>query len=116
MIKKIIILSILAMFHCSGAFSQPDCINERANEIMLNGDDWSGLIANLRSRHRVNHKFTIVHIGDSHIQPGVVSDEVRRALQERYGNGGRGLLSPLALASTNQPGDYTLRSSSSISH
>ena len=113
--QKIIILSILAMFYCSGAFSQPDCINEGANEIMLNGDDWSGLIANLRSRHRANHKFTIVHIGDSHIQPGVVSDEVRRALQERYGNGGRGLLSPLALASTNQPGDYTLRSSSSIS-
>lgn len=99
---------------CLASSAQHEFINQQANEIMLNGDDWTALVANMRSRHRTNHKFTIVHIGDSHIQPGIVSDELRRLLQLHYGNGGRGLLSPLMLASTNQPHDYTLRSSASI--
>ncbi|MBP5687389.1 MAG: hypothetical protein J6X22_01955 [Muribaculaceae bacterium] len=97
------------------AVAQPVGINAWANHIVLNGDNWDDLIAYLNNQHRHNYKFTIVHIGDSHVQPGIISDEVRKTLQERYGNGGRGLISPLALAGTNEPSDYLLKSSSSIS-
>ncbi len=97
------------------AMSQPVVINHDANRITLNGDDWTSLISYLNNPRRHNYKFTIVHIGDSHVQPGIISDEVRRTLQERYGNGGRGLICPLALAGTNEPSDYVLKSSASIS-
>ena len=93
--------------------AQPSGINESANRILLNGDDWSGVIEKIGNLSE-GVKFNIVHIGDSHVQPGIISDEVRRTLQERFGNGGRGLISPLALAGTNEPTDYFLRSSSSI--
>ena len=97
------------------SLAQPTGINRAANHIVLNGDNWDDLIGNLNNPYRANHKFTIVHIGDSHVQPGIISDEVRRVLQQRYGNGGRGLICPLALAGTNEPTDYLLKSSSSIS-
>lgn len=97
------------------ALAQPSGINSWANHIVLNGDNWDDIIRYINNQRRHNYKFTIVHIGDSHVQPGIISDEVRRALQERYGNGGRGLICPLALAGTNEPNDYLLKSSSSIS-
>ena len=94
--------------------AQPSGINESANRILLNGDNWSGVIemvANLSD----GAKFNIVHIGDSHVQPGIISDEVRKALQAKYGNGGRGLICPLGLAKTNPPSDFEMKSTSSIS-
>lgn len=105
-------MAFVAIGVCAQA--QPSGINHAANRIVLNGDDWSNLISNINDNHRSNRKFTIVHIGDSHVQPGIISDEVRRALQEQYGNGGRGLISPLALAGTNEPSDYLLKSSSHV--
>ena len=105
----------MALLTSAMAMAQPAGINSWANHIVLNGDNWDDIIAYLNNPRRHNYKFTIVHIGDSHIQPGIVSDEVRRTLQERFGNGGRGLISPLALAGTNEPNDYLLKSSSSIS-
>ena len=105
----------MALLTGAMAMAQPAGINSWANHIVLNGDNWDDIIAHLNNPRRHNYKFTIVHIGDSHIQPGIVSDEVRRTLQERFGNGGRGLISPLALAGTNEPNDYLLKSSSSIS-
>ena len=50
----------------------------------------------------------VLHIGDSHIQAEMVTNELRRLLQERYGNAGRGLVAPLRLAGTNQSHDYTM--------
>lgn len=43
----------------------------------------------------------IVHIGDSHIQADVFSGVLRRKLQEKYGNSGRGFVFPHRLAKTN---------------
>lgn len=108
------ILFALALLSGALAAAQPVGINSWANHIVLNGDNWDDIIAFLNNHHRHHYKFTIVHIGDSHVQPGIISDEVRRALQERYGNGGRGLISPLALAGTNEPSDYLLKSSAPI--
>lgn len=97
------------------AMAQPAGINSWANHIVLNGDNWDDIIRYINNQRRHNYKFTIVHIGDSHVQPGIISDEVRRTLQQKFGNGGRGLICPLALAGTNEPNDYLLKSSSSIS-
>ena len=56
---------------------------------------------------------SILHIGDSHIQADFLTREVRKNLQWRFGNAGRGLVFPLRVASTNEPNDF--RSSSNVS-
>src|SRR5690606_5131199 len=68
-------------------------------------------------RHRVN----IVQIGDSHIQPDIISREVRAGLQDFFGDAGRGLVFPYQVARTNGPLDITSSTStrwlpSKISH
>ncbi len=108
-------LLAFALFTGVIAAAQPLGISSWANHIVLNGDNWDNIIRYINNQRRHNYKFTIVHIGDSHVQPGIISDEVRRTLQERFGNGGRGLICPLALAGTNEPSDYLLKSSSSVS-
>ena len=55
-------------------------------------------------------KVHILHIGDSHVQPDNFTGEVRRQLQRVYGNGGRGLVFPYALAQTNGPKDFSVSS------
>ena len=50
-------------------------------------------------------QINIVHIGDSHIQAGLLTGEVRNALQQIFGNAGRGLVFPYQLAKSNAPDD-----------
>lgn len=52
----------------------------------------------------------ILHIGDSHLQPDILSGTLRTHLQAHFGNAGRGLVVPLRLAQTNQPVDYAITS------
>lgn len=52
----------------------------------------------------------VLHIGDSHLQPDILSGTLRTHLQTLFGNAGRGLVVPLRLAKTNQPADYTISS------
>ncbi len=59
------------------------------------------------------NQVSILHIGDSHIQADFLTREVRKNLQLRFGNAGRGLVFPLRVAGTNEPADY--RSSSNVS-
>lgn len=54
-----------------------------------------------------NQKINIVHIGDSHIQGDLMTNEIRKNLQQKFGNGGRGLVFPYQLAQTN--GSYNER-------
>jgi lysophospholipase L1-like esterase len=49
---------------------------------------------------------TILHIGDSHLQPNNLSGITRYQLQKKLGNGGRGLIFPYSLAKTNGPKDF----------
>jgi len=51
-------------------------------------------------------RVSIVHIGDSHLQADIFSGRVRQELQRTYGNAGRGLIFPYAVAGTNEPGSY----------
>jgi len=57
-------------------------------------------------RHN-NQKINIVHIGDSHIQGDLMTNEIRKNLQRKFGNAGRGLVFPYQLAKTN--GSYNER-------
>lgn len=59
-----------------------------------------------------NHKISIVHIGDSHLQADFFSGEVRKLLQQQYGNAGRGLMFPFKLANTNGTGNFRSSSTS----
>lgn len=51
---------------------------------------------------------SLLHIGDSHIQAGFLTNEIRKTLQQRFGNAGRGLIVPYKLARTNEPRDYRI--------
>ena len=83
-----------------------------ANAIQLNGADWQALKdAFCRTDSSV---VRILHIGDSHIQAEGSTSRTRSHLQDRYGSAGRGLVSPLRLAGTNAPADYSVKSASAF--
>lgn len=86
-------------------------LNLKADTLIMNGADWSGMSARLMSSEVTGRPFVIVHIGDSHLQPDISSGRVRRHLQELYGSAGRGLVIPYRLAGTNQPDDYKITAS-----
>ena len=54
-----------------------------------------------------NQKINIVHIGDSHIQGDLMTNKIRKILQQQFGNAGRGFVFPYQLAKTN--GSYNER-------
>lgn len=58
-------------------------------------------------------KVSILHIGDSHIQPDNFSGFIRQKMQTKYGNGGRGLVFPYFTANTFGPEDFIATSTSS---
>lgn len=92
----------------------PSHIHLKKNRITYNGADWSGLRKKLSKAG--SHPVSIVHIGDSHIQPDYATAEIRDNLQYDYGNAGRGLITPLKMSGTNQPHDYTFSSSQGWTH
>jgi LysM repeat protein/lysophospholipase L1-like esterase len=49
---------------------------------------------------------TIVHFGDSHVQPDIYTGELRKILQQEKGLGGRGMIFPYSIASTYSTLDY----------
>ena len=51
-------------------------------------------------------RVSVVHIGDSHLQADEFSGRVRQELQRTYGNAGRGLVFPYAVARTNGSPTY----------
>lgn len=91
----------------------PSYVNTDANVIEMNNGDWSALKQRFASRLVGDTAvIRVLHIGDSHIQAEFVTNRLRELLQQRYGNAGRGLISPLRLAGTNQPNDYDVTSPS----
>ena len=65
---------------------------------------------------------TIVHFGDSHVQPDIYTGELRKILQFEKGMGGRGMIFPYSIAKTYSTLDYasyhtgTWRASKSIEY
>lgn len=52
----------------------------------------------------------ILHIGDSHIQGGYLTQQIRVNLQQEFGNGGRGFIVAAKVAGTNEPYSYATNS------
>lgn len=78
------------------------------NKIDLNGDDWSQLADKFAAARRGEGKFTVVYLGDSHIQADFGGSVLRDRLTQASRNAGRGLIIPFRLAGTNQPNDYSI--------
>ncbi|MFA7615850.1 MAG: GDSL-type esterase/lipase family protein [Weeksellaceae bacterium] len=56
----------------------------------------------IKSNQQQNDRvITIVHIGDSHLQAGILPEEIRNRLQQEFGNSGYGFTFPYLLAKTN---------------
>lgn len=51
-----------------------------------------------------------MHLGDSHVQAGFLTEAVRIPMQMKWGNAGRGLITPLKITQTNEPFDYRFAS------
>ncbi|HOZ81352.1 MAG TPA: GDSL-type esterase/lipase family protein [Bacteroidia bacterium] len=81
-------------------FLKPDAIDIEQKEALKN------FYSKLLQSRADGKKVSIVHIGDSHLQAGYFSGMVRRGLQQRYGNAGRGIVFPYKLARSNGPHDY----------
>lgn len=87
----------------------PSYVNEEANRIEMNGDDWTELAKVFADAK--NRTVSVVHIGDSHLQADVATGVVRKHLTEYFGSSnGRGLVVPFRLAGTNEPYDYSFTS------
>lgn len=113
---KLSLLLLLMLFAKVVVAQEIDFINESANRIIFNGDDWSDLRTSLKNpKSWYGGKWQVVQVGDSHIQPDIMTSQVRWKLQEKWGNGGRGLIAALNLARTNEPSDYYLKSSEKVS-
>lgn len=98
----------------------PMFVNYASNRIELpptcDLSAWGALARAVTDARKDGEKIDIVHIGDSHIQAEMVTERVREILQEKYGNAGRGLISPFKLAGTNQPVDYDISAALDIEH
>lgn len=86
----------------------PAFIDQKANQISLNGADWSGIRKAVGS-YKIT-PISVVNIGDSHIQANLGTGVTRDLLQYKFGNAGRGIIAPLKMSGTNQPYDYTFSS------
>ena len=51
-------------------------------------------------------RLRIIHLGDSHVQPGISTGRLRSELQQRLGDGGYGLMFPYTIANARDPVDY----------
>lgn len=116
----IIILSLAST--CAYAEEQTtiSCINISADTIIFNNADWSPLFDRLQmlcdSVSTEREVVSIVHLGDSHIQAGHFTEALRVPAQQKWGNAGRGLITPLKLTKTNEPRDYSITSPDKWSH
>jgi len=59
-------------------------------------------------------KINIIHIGDSHILGNFLTEEVRKRLQNAFGDAGRGMIFPYKLAGSNGPRDYLVENNSGV--
>lgn len=69
----------------------------------------SSAIRNLAEKWNNDKNFVVVHFGDSHVQPDIITSEFRKYIQSKKGNGGRGMVFPYAAARTYSGYDYYTR-------
>ncbi len=82
------------------------------NKVRLNGDDWTALGSKYRAALAGDSLFTVVYIGNSHVQADFNGSMLRNRLAQGH-LAGRGIIIPFRLAGTNEPADYTFRTANS---
>lgn len=71
---------------------------------ITNSKSLKPFIQKLKENQSVSH---ILFLGDSHIQADWLTSYLREKFQNKYGNAGRGIVFPYALANSNGPEDFT---------
>lgn len=78
-------------------------------ENRINGDT-SSLTEFFNKLYRIENgsheQAVVVHIGDSHVQPGIFTQPLREWMQSTFGNAGHGMMFPYRLAKSNGPPGY----------
>lgn len=74
---------------------------------ITNAESLSPFVEKLKNNQSVTN---ILFLGDSHIQADWITSYLRQKFQEKYGNAGRGLVFPYAIANSNGPDDFTATS------
>lgn len=125
MIKKHIIRSLIIVLCVNNVLlsqsdsiqtyfsSYPTCYSDSNNQIQhteFMNTFWGKLAC--RKKDSIN-VIRILQIGDSHLQADFISHTIRMELQKIFGNAGRGLVSPLKIAKTNEPLSYRFTSNCS---
>lgn len=75
-----------------------DIVNDKALHSLFD------LLLKLKSGE--TNRVSILHIGDSHIQPDFITSIMRTNLQKAFGNAGRGLIVPIKVANSNEAFNY----------
>lgn len=92
----------------SSDYSTYTFIDHQENKIEMNGDDWSALKQKFAAAIAGDTLFSVVYLGDSHIQADFGGDVVRNRLWSVSPAAGRGIVIPFKSAGTNNPLDYTI--------
>lgn len=90
-------------------YSQYPKLNLSANAIELNGADWTELRRRFANVCNSDSLFSVVYLGDSHIQADFGGSVVRSRLADVASGAGRGFITPFKLSGTNEPLDYSFR-------
>jgi lysophospholipase L1-like esterase len=107
------IISICALAQDTVRFNIANDYNlvDYANTVIINPDHLKPFFEKLyRLKKEKRGTINILHLGDSHIQGGYMTQQVRQNFQLAFGNAGRGFVVPLRVAGTNEP--YSYRSES----
>lgn len=102
-------------------FLDADFIDDSMNVIVDKSGELSSVVDSLKRIRSLYDRglryyygtpktFSIVHIGDSHVQADIMTGITRHLMQNCFGSAGRGFISPLRLAGTNEPADYRITS------
>jgi lysophospholipase L1-like esterase len=120
-IRQLLVVILATLFYCPTSLAQDDpffvanypYVNYEKNVIIDPSGRFSDTLAHCLVRLiDGNEKFSIAHIGDSHIQADFFTGKVRNRLQCLHPgvSGTRGLIFPYNLAGTNNPGNYRIES------
>jgi lysophospholipase L1-like esterase len=109
-IRYFLFLAILVIvfFQFGMKFNTMDSIVKLTTDNLLYPENIDRFLAKLKN---ADSGVCIIHIGDSHIQMGHFSGEVKVMLQERFGGKGSGLFFPNGLCGGYGPGHLKLNSS-----
>ena len=89
-------------------YSQYPFLGTGSNRIELNGAQWNAVADKFAAAVAGDSLFSVVYLGDSHIQADFGGTVLRSRLTDASRKAGRGLVIPFKLASTNEPLDYTV--------